>query len=87
MKNEFCHKELGADFVRNSNQTYAIALHPTPCRPRFGGSKSEQLQRIASDNHTLHRPRVGGWATFGFSSRLHRRMVGAGQSRAFVLLL
>jgi len=49
-------------------------------RPRVGGSKTDQLQQKDVTKDTLPRPCVGGWATFGYSSRLHRRRVGAGQS-------
>gem|GEM_PF-2951018 len=59
------------------------ATEVRPCeslsiRPRVGRSKTYQRQHNDVANNTLHRPRVGGWATFGYSSRLHRHKVGAG---------
>jgi len=48
-------------------------------RPCAGGSKTVQLQYKDNALDSLHRPRVGGWATFADKSRLHRRRVGAGQ--------
>ena len=57
---------------------FAIA-NRSPSDPASVGARLIRLQHKDVTKNTLHRPRVGGWATLGYSSRLHRLRVGAGQ--------
>ena len=65
--------------MREMQLSFQWCKHRLSTRPRVVGSMTSQLHQNYDAMHSLHRPGVGGWATFGYGSRLHRRRVGAGQ--------